>query len=193
MRNLIILTLLAVAIVFAFDIQPVDIERHVELTPPIGATIESPDSNVLEAKLPRNIITFDFPDGYLDSENLIMEAVLKVYIEPTAVLGYEAAEHRPIEAVCAPLTSSPGGSPTWTSASSAYDIDYAEFGVYDEEGGFLFFEIARFLVAASDDEIDFHGVMIIPTKGSPAFSLADVAEPIDFRAANFEGARASEE
>jgi len=192
MRKLIILSLIIVVATIAFELHPVDVDRNFQLTPPPGATIDSPDSNYLEAKLPRNVLTFDFPAGYFDEDNLIMEAVLKVAVEPTAVIGYEAEAHRPIEAVCVPLTSAPGGSPTWASLNAAYNMDYAEFGVYDAEEGILFFEIARLLYAANDGEIAFYGVMIIPTKGSPSFRILDTGSPIDFRTANFYGARATE-
>jgi len=189
MRYFIILVLLFVTITLAFDIQPVDIDRHVELTPPIVATIESADSNILEANLPRHVITFDFPHGYLDSNNLIMEAILKIHVEPFEIDGYEGIENRPIEAVCVPLTTSPGLSPTWTSLSSAYNMDYAEYTLYNEEERILFFEIARMLYAAVEGELDFHGILIIPAKGSPAFRLIDMPSPIDFSVANYEGAR----
>jgi len=72
-------------------------------------------------------------------------------------------------------------------------MEYAEFGVYDEEEGILFSEIARLLYAANEGDIDFYGVIIIPTKGSPAFRLVDTVSPIDFRTANFNGARATGE
>jgi len=193
MRNLIILSIFIAVVALAFELQPVDVDANFQLNPPAGYVIDSPDSNYLEAKLPRNVIVFDFPDGYFAEDNLIMEAVLKIAVETTPVIGYEAAEHRPIEAVCVPLTSAPGGSPTWASLQSAYNMEYAEFGVYDEEEGILFFEIARLLYAANEGDIDFHGVMIIPTKGSPSFRILDTGSPIDFSTANFYGARATGE
>ena len=193
MRGIKIIAMIIIAtIAMAFELQPVDIARDYELTPPAGVAVETPDSNIIEARLPRNVIVFDFPDGYFDEDNLIMEAVLKISIEPTEIVGYEAAEHRPIEAICVPLTRAVV-SPTWASLNSAYDIEYAEVGIYDEEEGILFFEIARFLYDVVEGDLDFYGVMIIPSKGSPPFEIADVDAPIDFRTANFIGARATEE
>jgi hypothetical protein len=175
----------------ALELIPVAVAHNVEIAPPSGASVDSPDSNIIEASRARRIITFDFPDGYFGEDNVIMEAVLKVEIEPS-VGGAEMASSGRFEAICVPLTRTPGDSPGWAGLHSAYNMDYAEFSVYDEEGGFLFFEIARMLYAANDGEIDLRGVMIIPAKGSRPFEIADVASPIDFRTANMIGARATE-
>ena len=191
MRKVIIVICIIVSGAMAFELEPVSIDRNVEIAPPSGASVDSPDSNVIEASRARRIITFDFPDGYFDEDNVIMEAVLKVQIEPS-VGGAEAASGGRFEAICVPLTRTPGDSPSWASLHSAYNMDFAEFSIYDEEGGFLFFEIARMLYAANDGEIDLRGVMIIPVKGSRPFEVADVASPIDFRTANMIGARAVE-
>jgi len=192
MKTLLIInfTLLIALAAFALELTPVDVARNVEIAPPVGVSVDSPDSNVIEASRARQVITFDFPDGYFGEDNVIMEAVLKVHIAPS--VGAEMASGGRFEAICVPLTRTPGDSPSWAALHSAYNIDYAEFSVYDEEGGFLFFEIARMLYAANDREIDLRGVMIIPVKGSRPFEIADVASPVDFRTANMIGARATE-
>ena len=173
---------------YALELTPVSVARNIEIAPPAGASVETPDSNVIEASRSRRIITFDFPEGYFGENNVIMEAVLKVYIEPVG-MGAEMAGAERVEAICVPLTTELGGSPNWASYNTAYNIDYAEFSVYDEEGGYLFFDIARMLYSANEGEISLRGVMIIPTKGSRPFALADVPSPIDFRTANLIGAR----
>lgn len=186
MREIGIMAIILIAtIAMAFELQPIDIARMGRITPGPVDDIETPDSLIIEAALARPIILFDLPDGFLDEDNLIMEAILIVNITPD--IAMVAAE--PLTAYCVPITNSVLATPTWSSLSSAYDLDYGEFGVYDPDEGTIFFEISRMLYAATDDEIEFYGVMLISAHGSPGFTISAGLDPIDFSVAWFPGSK----
>lgn len=193
MKKTITSLLILCSLILAFGLRPVDVGRSFEITPPSHFESESPDSNLLETGLPRNIITFNFPDGYFGEDNLIMEAVLKIEVEPMPIATIDEEEVLPIEALCLPLTRAPGAVPAWSTLESAYDTRYAEIGSYDEETGIITFEISRMLYDANEGDLDFHGVVIVPAAGSREFRLRSREGAIDFRTANYIGARATED
>ncbi len=185
--KVIITILCLVGLLLAGETEPIEVDNFYQISPSPGSpTLESSDNN-LSVDSPRIILTFDMPENMLAENSHIREATLVVQIEPEA--GWDG--EKPIMAYCLPVTEPVPGVPTWSSAHDAYEYKYPELGIYKPSRGYIFFEISPMLNAATRGEIDFHGVMIIPTKGSQAFNLADVPEPIDFRAANFIGARAT--
>lgn len=188
MRNVTIFVIFIVTFaiatdIVAFDTRPIDIARTGRITPGPGAIVTSPDSVTIDASLSRPIIIFDLPDGFLDEDNLILEALLTVRITPA--IDWDGTS--PITAYCIPITASVGPTPTWGSLHSAYDIDYGEFGVFKPDSGTIFFEVSHMLYSATDGDVSFHGVMLIPASGSAGFSISAVPNPIDFRVANFPG------
>ncbi len=187
-----LITMIAIsAALFGFDLQPVDIETSHRIDPPARFESASPDSGVIETAEPRHLLTFDFPADYFGEDNLIIEAVLEIEIEELPSLSpSEGAVLAPLEAICVPVTSSPGGTPSWAAVESAYDLRYAEFGTYNAETGTVTFEISRILYAANEGELDFHGVMIIPSAGSRKFRVADRESSVGLQTANFIGGRA---
>ncbi|RKZ27698.1 hypothetical protein DRQ36_11400, partial [bacterium] len=136
------IALALVSSAFGFDCQPIDVARTTEISP--GGVVVSPDSIILNISAPRPIIIFDLPDGFLDEDNLIMEALLTIKITPDISWDRET----PIAAYCLPITSAVDASPTWASLQSAYNMEYGEFGIYDPDDGTIFFEISRMLYAA---------------------------------------------
>jgi len=184
MRTIIIIfVMLFASAAFAFDCQPIDVARTTEIS--TGGVIVSPDSIILNVSVPRPIIIFDLPDGFLDEDNLIMEALLTVKITPDISWDREL----PIAAYCLPITSAVEASPTWASLQSAYSMEYGEVGFYDEDTGEMFFEISRMLYAATDGDVDFYGVMLIPARESAAFTISTDPNPVDFSAASFPGSK----
>jgi len=173
--------------IMAFETHPIDIDGVSRIAAPSGASIVTADSLIIEAALPRQIITFDLPLGFLDEDNLIMEALLTIKIAP-ASLTY-TSDSAPINAYCVPVTSPVGPSVTWASISDAYNMEYGEFGVYNPDEGTLFFEISRMLYAATESDLDFYGVMIIPALESEGFIIPSVVDPVDFRVAYYPGAK----
>ena len=183
-----ILTIIGVMLVvfsvsFGFDCQPIDVARTLEISPP--GVVLSPDSIILNVSARRPIIVFDLPDGFLDEDNLIMEALLTIKITPDVSWDREM----PIAAYCLPITSAVDASPTWASLQSAYNMEYGEVGFYDEDTGEMFFEISRMLYAATDGDVDFYGVMLIPARESSAFAISADPNPVDFSAASFPGGK----
>ena len=183
MLTIISVMLVAFSVSFGFDCQPIDVARTTEISP--GGVVLSPDSIILNVSVPRPIIIFDLPDGFLDEDNLIMEALLTVSITPDISWDRET----PIAAYCLPITSAVDASPTWASLQSAYNMEYGEVGFYDEDTGEMFFEISRMLYAATDGDVDFYGVMLIPARESSAFTISTDPNPVDFSAASFPGSK----
>lgn len=186
MRTIIIIFIMLFAsAAFGFDCQPIAIDRTASISLPSGTPVVSPDSMLIEEALPRPIITFDLPDGFLDEDNLIMEALLTIKITPDVSWDRE----NPVIAYCVPVTSAVDVSPTWASLNTAYEIEYGEFGKYDPDDGTIFFEISRMLYAATDGDVDFYGVMLIPARESAAFAISTDPNPVDFSAASFPGGK----
>ena len=184
MINIIIAGLI---IIVAFSLlaerNEIAVARFNRIAPSVGTIVVSPDSATLAVRMPRDVIVFTLPDSFLAPSNLIMEAPLTIHITPN--VGWDSTMQ--LEAYCVPITSPISGIPTWASLSSAYILDFSEFSIYHPETGTLFFEIAPMLYAATEAEVNFYGVMIIPSKISYGFSISPIPNPIEFGAQYYPG------
>lgn len=183
MKNILFL-LCIVGLVLAGETEIINVDNVYRISPDLEVTSSYTTDNNLSASSPRIIITFDLPEDLLDENNLVREATLVIQIEPSR--EWDGTE--PIMAYCLPLTEPVSGATVWVSSHDAFEFKYPELGVYKPSRGYIFFEISPMLNAAANGEINFYGVMIIPTRDSESFNLADIASSVEFRTANVFGA-----
>jgi hypothetical protein len=127
------------------------------------------------------VIEFSLPENLLAPTTLIMEAPLKVCITPLCDWDSTIA----IGAYCMPITEPIGPNSDLPIIPSPLNNRLSEFSHYFQDEGILFFEISKMLYAATEGEISFYGVVIIPEKNSPRFTLTLTPQPIEFGAAYY--------
>jgi hypothetical protein len=107
------------------------------------------------------LVSFDFPETFIDENNMIVEGILDLDIEPVDYGGT-------IAAVSMPFSKKNGDDEIAT-----IHRDLAVFGTLDNDRESMLFEIGRVIYAIIDGELDFDGFVVVPIDGSNRFDVSE--------------------